>query len=114
MIYLYENFGNAPARAIRGDQAGFSIEPGVAWPPRHEKWKETILAATIPGWKRFQSAEDWIKNDREQQLNANRDQFQQFLTARNTTADRAKIMSDADRNQLFEDFVKWMKTGTAP
>jgi uncharacterized protein len=83
-------------------------------PPRHEKWKETILAATIPGWKRFQSAEDWIKNDREQQLNANRDQFQQFLTARNTTSDRAKIMSDADRNQLFEDFVKWMKTGTAP
>jgi TRAP-type uncharacterized transport system substrate-binding protein len=82
-------------------------------PPRHEKWRETILAATIPGVKRFASAEEWIKNDREQELNANREQFQQFLTSRNTTADRTKIISEADRNQLFEDFMKWMKMGAA-
>jgi TRAP-type uncharacterized transport system substrate-binding protein len=82
-------------------------------PPRHEKWKETILAATIPGVKRFASAEEWVKNDREQELNANREQFQQFLTTRNTTADRAKVISEADRNQLFEDFMKWMKMGAA-
>ena len=82
-------------------------------PPRHEKWKETVLAATIPGWKRFEAAEEWIKNDRDQQLNANRDQFQQFLTARNSTVDRAKIMSEADRNQLFEDFLKWKNAGVA-
>jgi hypothetical protein len=82
-------------------------------PPRHEKWKETILAATIPGVKRFASAEEWVKNDREQELNANREQFQQFLTSRNTTADRAKVISEADRNQLFEDFMKWMKMGAA-
>src|SRR5258708_2499300 len=80
-------------------------------PPRHEKWKETALAATIPGWKRFEAAEEWIKNDRDQQLNANRDQFQQFLTARNTTTDRAKIMTDADRNQLFEDFLRRKNAG---
>jgi TRAP-type uncharacterized transport system substrate-binding protein len=82
-------------------------------PPRHEKWKETILAATIPGVKRFASAEEWIKNDREQELNANREQFQQFLTTRNTSVDRAKVISEADRNQLFEDFMKWMKMGAA-
>jgi TRAP-type uncharacterized transport system substrate-binding protein len=81
--------------------------------PRHEKWKETILAATIPGVKRFESAEEWIKNDREQELNAKRDQFKEFLATRHTTVDRTALTSEADRNQLFEDFMKWMKVGAA-
>jgi TRAP-type uncharacterized transport system substrate-binding protein len=82
-------------------------------PPRHEKWKETVLAATIPGWKRFEAAEEWLRNDREQEINAKRDQFKEFLASRNSTPDRAKTISDADRNQLFEDFMKWRITGTA-
>ena len=82
-------------------------------PPRHEKWKETVLAATIPGVKRFASAEEWIKNDREQEINAKRDQFQQFLATRNSSIEGAKVISEADRNQLFEDFMKWMKLGAA-
>jgi len=82
-------------------------------PPRHEKWKETVLAATIPGVKRFAGAEEWIKNDREQEINAKRDQFQQFLATRNSSIEGAKVISEADRNQLFEDFMKWMKLGAA-
>ena len=80
-------------------------------PPRHEKWKETVLSASIPGWKRFDAAEEWLGNDREQELNAKRDQFKEFLASRNSTIDRTKTLSDADRNQLFEDFVKWLNKG---
>jgi len=80
-------------------------------PPRHEKWKETVLSASISGWKRFDAAEEWLRNDREQELNAKRDQFKEFLASRNSTIDRTKAMSDADRNQLFEDFVKWLNKG---
>jgi TRAP-type uncharacterized transport system substrate-binding protein len=80
-------------------------------PPRHEKWKETVLSASIPGWKRFDAAEEWLRNDREQELNAKRDQFKEFLASRNSTIDRTKTLSDADRNQLFEDFVKWLNKG---
>lgn len=80
-------------------------------PPRHEKWKETVLAAAIQGWKRFDAAEEWLRNDREQELNAKRDQFKEFLATRNSTIDRTKSMTDADRNQLFEDFVKWLNKG---
>lgn len=31
-------------------------------PPRHPLWKVVNLGATIPGWTRFQAAEDWLKN----------------------------------------------------
>jgi TRAP transporter TAXI family solute receptor len=29
-------------------------------PPRHPKWREVNLAATVPGWTRFQPAQDWL------------------------------------------------------
>jgi len=79
--------------------------------PRHEKWKDTILAANVPGWKRFDGAEEWLKNDRAQQLNAKFDQFQQFLASRDQPTG-GKVISDADRNQMVEDFMKWMKRST--
>jgi hypothetical protein len=82
-------------------------------PPRHEKWKDTNLAATLPGWKRFEGAEEWLRNARDQELNGKREQFQQFLASRNMSIDRTKMIPEADRNQLFEDFLKWMNVGAA-
>jgi TRAP transporter TAXI family solute receptor len=79
-------------------------------PPRHEKWKETVLSAELPGWKRFEGAEEWIRQAREDQIAARRGQFEQFLAIRNVTSGRAKTMQDSDRNQLFEDFVRWSAT----
>ena len=29
--------------------------------PRHPKWKEVNLAATLPGWKRFPAATEWLE-----------------------------------------------------
>jgi len=75
--------------------------------PRHEKWKDTILSAELPGWKRFEGAEEWIRQAREDQVNVRREQFDQFLAARNVTAGRAKTMPDSERNKLFEEFIKW-------
>ena len=46
-------------------------------------------------------------------MNAKFDQFQQFLATRNSSIEGAKVISEADRNQLFEDFMKWMKLGAA-
>jgi hypothetical protein len=29
-------------------------------PPRHIKWREVNLTATLPGWKRFDAAQAWL------------------------------------------------------
>jgi TRAP-type uncharacterized transport system substrate-binding protein len=78
-------------------------------PPRHEKWKDTVLSAELPGWKRFDAAEEWIRQAREQQLAATgkRDQFEQFLIARDVTPARARALTEGERNLLFEEFLKW-------
>jgi uncharacterized protein len=31
-------------------------------PPRHPKWREVNLAATLPGWQRFEAAQAWLDN----------------------------------------------------
>ena len=55
------------------------------------------MAATLPGWSRFEGAEDWLKR----QPQAQRDQFDQFVAAKRPGA------SPEDREQLFKDYVQW-------
>src|SRR5579859_447035 len=66
-------------------------------PPRHPKWKETNLSATLPGWTRFKGAEQWLS----QQPVAQRDQFDRFI------AEKRPDASLEDREKLFKDFVQW-------
>jgi uncharacterized protein len=72
-------------------------------PPRHPKWSETILAVELKGWTRFPAAEEWVK--RSKPATAVRDQFEDFLASRRTTA--SESVSPAARQQLFEDFLQW-------
>ncbi len=66
-------------------------------PPRHPKWKETNLSATLPGWTRFKGADEWLKR----QPVAQREQFDRFV------AEKKPDASPEDREQLFKDFVQW-------
>jgi uncharacterized protein len=77
--------------------------------PRHPKWKEANLAATLPGWKRFDGAEEWLKQQAAPQpAVAERDQFDRFLQARSQAAPGA--ISAQEREALFKEFVQWSKS----
>ena len=41
-------------------EALFTKLPEFQKPPRHPKWVEVNLAATVPGWRRFKAAQDWL------------------------------------------------------
>jgi uncharacterized protein len=76
-------------------------------PPRHPKWRETNLAAVIPGWTRFAAAEEWLVHNRPQQsaVAATREQFDQFLANQGAAGKTDKTGGNND--QLFQDFMKW-------
>jgi TRAP transporter TAXI family solute receptor len=84
-------------------QAFFSKFAEFQKPPRHPKWKETNLASTLPGWKRFEGAEQLLATYREQVVANRRQQFDQFLADRPS----GQPLAERDRNQLFEDFLRW-------
>jgi uncharacterized protein len=79
-------------------------------PPRYPKWREVNLAAEVPGWRRFDAAEEWLTQNRAQQAAVGSQQdFDRFLAGRPVPT-RVSDMSVSDRERLFQDFVKWSQT----
>jgi TRAP transporter TAXI family solute receptor len=76
-------------------------------PPRHPKWREANLAATLPGWNRFEAAEKWLQQHRPQTVVAERGQFEEFLSARGPAASRSAAANPNERERLFQEFIKW-------
>lgn len=76
--------------------------------PRHPKWIETNLSATVPGWTRFPAAEDWLRRHAPPPAQVAREQFERFLASRRVAADDAA--TPADRERLFQEFLRWNET----
>lgn len=75
-------------------------------PPHHPKWRETNLAAVLPGWTRFAAAQQWLDQHRDAQAKAAPAQFDQFLSMQHAAPANA-----AQREQLFQEFLKWQANG---
>jgi hypothetical protein len=72
-------------------------------PPRNPHWREANLAASLPGWKRFEGAEELLASYREQTLAGMREQFEQFIALRSSKLPA----TEQERSQLFNEFLKW-------
>jgi uncharacterized protein len=75
-------------------------------PPRHPKWREANLAAVLPGWKRFEGAEEWLRAHAGAPQ-AERGKFDQFLAARQA---QPASLPPGERDRLFQEFVQWNKS----
>jgi hypothetical protein len=69
--------------------------------PRHPKWRDVNLAATVPGWTRWSVAEQIFERMRSSREALSLD-FQSFL-GKGTNAPQ----SEADRDALFRQFLQW-------
>jgi uncharacterized protein len=77
-------------------------------PPRHPKWREVNLAAHVPGWRRFDAAEEWLERNRTQQRSVGSQQdFDRFLAGRPAAYSKVSDLTTVDRERLFQDFVRW-------
>jgi TRAP-type uncharacterized transport system substrate-binding protein len=70
--------------------------------PRHTKWRDVNLAATVPGWTRWSVAEQMFERMRSGREALSRD-FQSFLGQSGTNTPQ----SEADRDALFRQFLRW-------
>src|SRR6201999_1498302 len=73
--------------------------------PRHPKWREANLGATLPGWTRFAGAEEWVRS-RDKVAAGERDQFGAFLAQR---VSKPVALSSEERDRLFQEFLTWSK-----
>ena len=88
-------------RIARFIDAFFSKFDEFTRPPRHPKWNEVNLAASVPGWQRFKAAQQWLDKNGQGTTSstAGRDEFQRFL-------DETKPADNTDRDRLFQEFLK--------
>jgi TRAP-type uncharacterized transport system substrate-binding protein len=80
-------------------------------PPRHPKWRDVNLAATVPGWTRWSVAEEMLQRIRQangvntQQASAAAE-FAAFLQEKGV----ANVQPSADqREALFREFLQWQQ-----
>ena len=71
--------------------------------------KSWVLAAQVPGWKRLEAAEEWLRKNREAQqvAAAERSRFDRFIASNPATKGRMNSLTEDERERLFQDFLKW-------
>jgi uncharacterized protein len=76
-------------------------------PPHHPKWRETNLAALVPGWTRFPEAQEWLERNSGKRPAAatTSEQFDQFLATRG--AGEAVSDPSGEHGRLFQEFLQW-------
>jgi len=81
-------------------------------PPRHVKWREVNLAATLPGWNRFPAAQAWLDNQRSGAPPAAEHAVVAPQTAASTSVTRSASAVEPSSPPradaaLFQEFLKW-------
>jgi TRAP-type uncharacterized transport system substrate-binding protein len=74
--------------------------------PRHPKWRDVNLAATVPGWTRFSLSEQMLEHTHGPAAATQKDlgsDFQAFLVQKRTGGP----LTHADREALFREFLRW-------
>jgi TRAP-type uncharacterized transport system substrate-binding protein len=83
-------------------------------PPRHPKWRDVNLAATVPGWTRWNVAEEMLQRVRQKnelETQAVTKEFYDFLRSSSAPAN----LTPEQREQLVRDFLQWRKKqGSTP
>jgi TRAP transporter TAXI family solute receptor len=104
--------------AKRFIEAFFSNFPEFLKEPRHPKWKEVNLAAKLPGWTRYSAAEDWLRRNASKPISAapadtRKEQLLASFNAYMKNQPQAGQLSENDRNELFQQFLKWTEAASA-
>jgi uncharacterized protein len=91
-------------------QAFFNKFDQFQMPPRHPKWRDVNLAATVPGWTRWSVAEEMLQQLRQASgitpQPAAAAEFATFLKEKGVTV----MQSSSDqRDALFREFLQWQQ-----
>ncbi len=83
-------------------------------PPRHVKWREVNLAATLPGWKRFDAAQAWLDQHNSPDTSSNQSAAPEQATGGPRQAAASTGVRSADGTELppkdsalYQEFVRW-------
>ncbi|NPU13242.1 hypothetical protein HL667_16245 [Bradyrhizobium sp. 83012] len=109
MVYNWPENSERYRRTARFVDALFGKIQVLQSPPRHPKWRDTVLSAPVQGLVRFKAAQEWLEGARAMQsptTDGNPAEFRKFLDERKAQA----RMSSDEAARLYSDFLKWQRS----
>ena len=108
-VYNWQKGSDRYRRVERFTEAFFSKWDKFREPPRHPKWRDVNLAATVPGWTRWSVSEDMLRRLRvrdvaEPQVGAT--ELSAFLKSKGTAL---APLTQKQREEIFLEFLEWQK-----
>jgi TRAP-type uncharacterized transport system substrate-binding protein len=106
-VYNWPKNSDRYRRIARFVEALYSKWDKFQEPPRHPKWKDVNLAATVPGWTRWSVAEDMLRKLRQDavaEAPSSSGEFSAFLRTKTAATDTPE-----QRVALFREFVQWQR-----
>ena len=110
-VYNWEPNGDRYKRVAAFVEQFFDSFDQFLKPPRHPKWQEVNLATELPGWTRFQPAQDWL--DRRTTTAGTgydiglKNSFEEFLAFINESSGTRSSVNPQSREALFARFLEW-------
>ena len=96
-------------RVERFTEALFTKWDKFREPPRHPKWRDVNLAATVPGWTRWSVAEEMLNRIRPKDAvdaQVASSGFSSFLKNKGSVI---AGLTEEQREALFREFVQWQE-----
>jgi len=106
-VYNWPRDTDRYRRVAQFIEAFFTRFPEFQKPPRHVKWKETNLAATLKGWKRFPAADEWLAKNSAKQASAQPVAIDPAIVR--AQAAKTAPNDPAEQERLFQQFMEWAK-----
>ncbi len=78
-------------------------------PPRHPKWRDVNLAATVPGWSRWAVAEEMLRRIRPKDAVDSQVASSDFSTFLKDKGSVAANFTQEQREALFREFLQWQE-----
>jgi TRAP-type uncharacterized transport system substrate-binding protein len=78
-------------------------------PPRHPKWRDVNLAATVPGWTRWSVAEEMLRRLRAKEVADPQVASADFSTFLKSKGSAFANLTQQQRDAIFLEFLQWQK-----
>jgi TRAP transporter TAXI family solute receptor len=109
-VFNWQKGSERYRRVERFTEAFFSKWDKFREPPRHPKWRDVNLAATVPGWTRWSVAEEMLRRMRAKEVEVDpqvaRAEFSAFLKNKGSAFAN---MTQQQRDAIFLEFLQWQR-----
>jgi TRAP transporter TAXI family solute receptor len=108
-VFNWQKGSERYRRVERFTQAFFSKWDKFREPPRHPKWRDVNLAATVPGWTRWSFADEMLQRLRTTDVTDPKVASTQFFAFLKSKGSAFADLTQEQRDSIFVEFLQWQK-----